>query len=112
MIFPGQVLTYGEGGDYQARNISYNSTGYGAFDLVKHGNTIGHFQLSVPGSHNISNALAALAMADLLQIPVDVMQKGLLEFGGTDRRFEKKGEIGGVTIIDDYAHHPQRSAPP
>jgi UDP-N-acetylmuramate--alanine ligase len=103
---PCQVLTYGEGGDYQARNISYNSTGYGAFDLVKHGNTIGHFQLSVPGSHNVSNALAALAMADLLQIPVDVMQKGLLEFGGTDRRFEKKGEIGGVTIIDDYAHHP------
>lgn len=103
---PCRIITYGEGGDYCAGNISYDNIGHGSFDLVKHGNIIGHFQLSVPGAHNVSNALAALAMADLLQIPVEIMQKGLLEFGGTDRRFEKKGEIGGVTVIDDYAHHP------
>ena len=103
---PCRIITYGKGGDYCAENITYNSTGYGAFDLVKSGITIGHFQLSVPGAHNVSNALATLALADLLNIPVEAMQKGLLDFSGTDRRFEKKGEIGGVTIIDDYAHHP------
>lgn len=103
---PCRVLTYGENGDYQASDVSYDSTGHGSFNLVKHGNVVGHFKLSVPGAHNVSNALASLALADLLAIPVNAMKKGLLEFGGTDRRFEKKGEIGGVTIIDDYAHHP------
>ncbi len=103
---PCQVITYGEGGDYEAANVSYNELGHGSFDLLKHGTLMGHFQMSVPGKHNVSNALATLAMADLLSIPVPVMAKGLLDFTGTDRRFQKKGEIGGVTIIDDYAHHP------
>ena len=67
---------------------------------------LGHFALSVPGEHNVSNAVAALASGDLLGIPASVMADGLLSFHGTDRRFQKKGVIGGVTIIDDYAHHP------
>ena len=54
----------------------------------------------------MDNAVAALALADLIGIPVADMQKGLNEFGGTERRFQHKGEIGGVTIVDDYAHHP------
>jgi UDP-N-acetylmuramate--alanine ligase len=101
-----RVVTYGEGGDYYAEQITYDAYGCGSFELMKQGVSMGHFQLHVPGAHNVSNALAALAMADILCIPVEAMQKGLLEFGGTDRRFEKKGEIGGITIVDDYAHHP------
>lgn len=101
-----QVVTYGKGGDYCAENISYDSMGCGSFDLLKHKKVLGHFQLRVPGAHNVSNAVATLVLADLLHIPYETMQRGLLDFGGTDRRFEKKGEIGGITIIDDYAHHP------
>ena len=102
-----QVITFGvEKGDYQAVNIAYNELGFGSFDLKKGDRILGHFQLSVPGEHNIANAVAALAAGDLLKIPAEIMAAGLLSFTGTDRRFQKKGEIGGVTIIDDYAHHP------
>lgn len=101
-----RVVTFGEGGDYQAGAVTYNELGCGSFTLLKDGAALGDFHLHVPGAHNISNALAAAAMADVMGIPVEAMQKGLMEFSGTDRRFEKKGVIGGVTIIDDYAHHP------
>ncbi len=84
----------------------YDELGRGSFDLQKDGAVVGHFVLSVPGAHNVSNAVAALAAGDLLGIPAEAMAAGLLAFHGTDRRFQKKGEVGGVTIIDDYAHHP------
>ncbi|MDO4320919.1 MAG: UDP-N-acetylmuramate--L-alanine ligase [Lachnospiraceae bacterium] len=102
-----RVITFGIGeGDYQAANVSYNASGCGSFDLEKDGVSTGHFELSVPGEHNVANAAAALAAGDLLGISPVSMASGLLSFVGTDRRFQKKGEIGGVTIIDDYAHHP------
>lgn len=104
---PCHVVTFGVGcGDYSAVNISYNEFGYGCFDLKKGDTLLGHFELSVPGEHNIANAASALAAGDLLGLDADVMARGLRSFVGTDRRFQKKGEIGGVTIIDDYAHHP------
>lgn len=62
--------------------------------------------LEVVGKHNVCNALAALAMADFLNIPLETAARGLQSFTGTDRRFEFKGSLGGVNIIDDYAHHP------
>ncbi|MCM1100341.1 MAG: UDP-N-acetylmuramate--L-alanine ligase [Clostridium sp.] len=62
--------------------------------------------LQVSGEHNVSNALAALALADRMQVDPKISVKALGDFTGTDRRFELKGSIGGVTIIDDYAHHP------
>ena len=102
-----RIVTFGiDSGAYQAQNVSYDELGCGSFDLVKEGTMLGHFALSVPGEHNVSNAVAALASGDLLGIPASVMADGLLSFHGTDRRFQKKGVIGGVTIIDDYAHHP------
>ena len=64
------------------------------------------FSLHVHGDHNILNALAAIALADFLHIPDETIAAGLLAFGGTDRRFEYKGQRNGVNIIDDYAHHP------
>ena len=60
----------------------------------------------VPGEHNVHNAMASIVLADLLGIDSSVMQKAFLEFSGTDRRYEFKGEKNGVSIIDDYAHHP------
>lgn len=56
--------------------------------------------------HNVSNALAAIALADDLGLSTDAVAKGLSDFGGADRRFQYKGCVDGVTIIDDYAHHP------
>lgn len=64
------------------------------------------FSLQIPGAHNIANALAAIALADRLGISTTVMQEGLSSFHGTNRRFQIKGQKNGVTIIDDYAHHP------
>ena len=64
------------------------------------------FFLMVPGEHNVHNAMASIVLADLLGIDSSVMQKTFLEFSGTDRRYEFKGEKNGVSIIDDYAHHP------
>lgn len=102
-----RVITFGiDEGDYQAVNVSYNASGCGSFDLKKGDAALGHFDLSVPGEHNIANAAAALAAGDLLGSSAASMASGLLGFTGTDRRFQKKGVIGGVTIIDDYAHHP------
>lgn len=102
-----RVVTFGVGcGDYQAVNVSYNNLGCAAFDLKKGDDILGHFMLSVPGEHNVLNAAAALAAGDLLALSPDAMADGLSSFTGTDRRFQKKGTIGGVTIIDDYAHHP------
>ena len=104
---PCRVITFGlESGDYHVSGISYHDSGCGEFDLYRDGECLGHFSLSVPGEHNILNAAAALAAGDLLGVPAEAMAKGLAGFSGTDRRFQKKGEIGGVTIVDDYAHHP------
>lgn len=105
---PCRVVTYGPGADYDysAADISYDENGHVSFDLLRHGEYADHIVLSVTGDHNVSNALSAIAVADLLDIPMDVTKKGLFSFTGTDRRFEYKGEWNGVTIVDDYAHHP------
>ena len=102
------ILTYSETkeADYFASHVVFDAFGNASFDLIKHGKQKGHIKLSVPGTHNVSNALSVITVADMLDIPFETIQKGLLSFTGTDRRFEYKGERGGVTIIDDYAHHP------
>ena len=71
---------------------------------------LGTVSLSVPGRHNVSNSLAAIALCLNLGLPLDVIKKGLLQFGGTKRRFEYKGTKNGITVIDDYAHHPTEVA--
>lgn len=92
--------------DYYPSNVKHDEFGHPSFLLHSPDGSARAFSLQVPGDHNISNAMAAVALADLLQIDSDVTAKALLDFHGTDRRFEYKGTIGGVTIIDDYAHHP------
>lgn len=91
---------------YFADNIKYDDFGKGTFDLLVDGKYIDLIQLNVVGTHNISNSLPSIALANYFDIPMDVIKKGILAFKGTERRFEYKGEIYGITIIDDYAHHP------
>ena len=105
---PCQVITYGLEHDaaYQAADITYDAFGHASFTLVRNGEKGSRFSLKVPGIHNVSNALSAIALGQLLNLSDEVIARGLSSFTGTDRRFQYKGEIGGVTIIDDYAHHP------
>ncbi|MBS6396958.1 MAG: UDP-N-acetylmuramate--L-alanine ligase [Clostridiales bacterium] len=103
-----RTVNYGLTGteDYTAQDISYNETGCASFTAIGCGRMLGQVTLNVPGIHNVSNALAAIAAALELNIPFEQIQKGLTAFHGTDRRFQYKGEVNGVTVIDDYAHHP------
>lgn len=107
-----RVITVGTDpeSDYSAADIRYDEFACPAFTLLAAGEPVGEINLSVPGEHNVHNALAAIAVAEILGIEKEAVQKGLKGFTGTNRRFEKKGVIGGVTIIDDYAHHPQEIA--
>lgn len=107
-----RILTFGQddSANYQAGNIRYDDHGCGSFDVIRDGNTGERITLSVGGEHNILNALSAVAAADLLEVPSKAVQEGLLSFHGTDRRFEYKGLRDGITIIDDYAHHPTEIA--
>lgn len=102
------VITYGSSPDfdYSADNIQHDEKGLVSFDLVKYGEITERIRLSVTGDHNVSNALASIAAADLLGLSIETIKKGLFSFCGTDRRFEYKGTFNGVTVIDDYAHHP------
>lgn len=102
------VITFGGSPacDYHPLQTTYNQDGCACFSLQGKGRSLGQFTLQVPGEHNLYNALAAAALADLLSIDTDVIRDALYGFRGTDRRFEHKGDVGGVTVIDDYAHHP------
>lgn len=92
--------------DYRAENISYDAKGCAKFDIIRQGEGFASVKLNVPGEHNVKNALAVAAAADFLGIPSKTIEKGLFDFGGTQRRFEHIGDVGGCEIIDDYAHHP------
>ena len=96
--------------DFYAKNITYNDHACGTYTLMHKTEDLGTVSLSVPGRHNVSNSLAAIALCLNLGLPLDVIKKGLLQFGGTKRRFEYKGTKNGITVIDDYAHHPTEVA--
>lgn len=104
-----RVITFGHDAacDYTAAEITYNEYACPSFDLIVRGERICRLQLSVQGEHNVYNALAAVAAAAESGISYEKIAEGLAAYTGTNRRFEKKGELNGVTIIDDYAHHPQ-----
>jgi UDP-N-acetylmuramate--alanine ligase len=101
-------ISYGlrEKGDWQATWEGVNSLGGSDFQVWRSGRKVGEASLRIPGQHNVLNALAALAVADYLQVPFDVAAGALQGFGGVERRFELKGQRWGVTVVDDYAHHP------
>ena len=105
---PCQIITYGldRPGAYTASDIEFDNMGSPSFTCQKDGVPLGRFTLTVPGIHNVSNALAVIALGQELGLATEVLQRGLADFSGADRRFQHKGTVGGVTIIDDYAHHP------
>jgi UDP-N-acetylmuramate--alanine ligase len=76
------------------------------FEVANRGKTIGRFELHVPGQHNVLNATAAVAAGIGLDVPADKIAEALSQFRGVDRRFQIKGKIAGVTVVDDYGHHP------
>jgi UDP-N-acetylmuramate--alanine ligase len=91
--------------DYQARDVSLKPLG-SRFKVLSHNRDLGWFELSVPGVHNINNSLAAIAVARELDIDLEVVRKALREFSGVQRRFQIKGEVDGIIVVDDYGHHP------
>lgn len=105
--YPHRKITFGFGAanDYSAR-LKDDQSGLMAFDVYRKNEKFISVKLQVPGRHNILNALAACAAADEAGADADSIQKGLNEFTGAGRRFEILGKVGGVTIADDYAHHP------
>ena len=96
----------GVGAAWKAEDVRPNLAGGVGFLAAHEEQLLGLVLLRVPGVHNASNAMAALAVADFLGVPFGVASRALTEFRGVGRRFELKGEAGGVTVVDDYAHHP------
>src|ERR1700683_2640991 len=107
-----RVTTYGttDGSDFLIRTKSLAAVGqngpFGLFSVSYKGKDLGGFALHVPGAHNVLNATAAIAVGTALDIPPDQIRSALDGFRGVDRRFQRKGEIAGVSVIDDYGHHP------
>ena len=101
-------VTFGlaEKNDYRAINVDLVNE-YASFELVRYGENLGKVELSVPGMHNVSNSLAVIASAMESGVTFEQCVKGINDFTGAGRRFEKLAEIDGITIVDDYAHHPK-----
>jgi UDP-N-acetylmuramate--alanine ligase len=102
-----RVLTYGLNpqADCRAVGPSYHAM-RSDYTAVWKEKTLGKIRLQLPGIHNVRNSLAALAVGIELDVPFSKIKKALEEFTGVHRRFEVKAEVGGVLIVDDYAHHP------
>ncbi|UQZ88691.1 UDP-N-acetylmuramate--L-alanine ligase [Deltaproteobacteria bacterium Smac51] len=109
-LLPGvkkRYLTYGLSAqaEFSAKNIECGSWGY-SFDLYRLGKELGRMEVNIPGRHNVLNGLAAAAVGLEMGLSLETVVDGIKEMKGVGRRFEKKGEAAGVTVIDDYGHHP------
>ena len=102
-----RVVTYGleAGADLMARRLSFAEM-RSEFEAVHRGKSLGRVTLRVPGRHNVLNALAAAAVGLDLEMPFDRIQTALASFAGVQRRFQIRGEVRGVLVVDDYGHHP------
>jgi UDP-N-acetylmuramate--alanine ligase len=100
-------VTYGLSpqADYHARAIQYRGLST-TFVAYRRDESLGEFSVRMPGKHNVLNTLAAIAVADELEVPLDVVKHALATFHGVARRFTIVAEVGGVTLVDDYGHHP------
>ncbi|MDR0991500.1 MAG: UDP-N-acetylmuramate--L-alanine ligase [Ruminococcus sp.] len=103
-----RIITFGksEGNDFYPANIKRESPFVTRFTVMKNGEPLTEIVLSVPGEHNIINAVAAAAAADFYGVKPFEIAAGLGNFRGAARRFEKFGEVRGITVVDDYAHNP------
>jgi UDP-N-acetylmuramate--alanine ligase len=105
-----EVIRYGIKSDdarVRARNVQLRGEG-SELDVEFDGDALGHVSLKVPGRHNVLNALAGIATGLALGARVEQMAAGLAAFGGVERRFQRLGEVRGVSVVDDYAHNPTK----
>ncbi|WP_010246310.1 UDP-N-acetylmuramate--L-alanine ligase [Acetivibrio cellulolyticus] len=103
------VVTYGinsTNATWTARNIEFDDSGCASYDLIKSGQKVAAIKLRVPGIHNVSNSIAAAAACYTLGCDIKDIEHGLEAFTGTHRRFEVKGVVENIKVVDDYAHHP------
>jgi len=102
-----RYVTYGEShqADYRADRIEVSGHAV-RFDASRRGEPLGRFEVAMVGRHNALNALSVIALGDELGLSPDVTRAALASFQGVQRRFTVKGEVGGVTVVDDYGHHP------
>ncbi|MGI6777327.1 MAG: UDP-N-acetylmuramate--L-alanine ligase [Acetivibrionales bacterium] len=103
------ILTYGlktEKAMWSAKDIEFDDLGHPTFTLTRNGEPITMVKLNIPGIHNVNNALAAIAACQAVGCSMDSIRRGIEKFLGTHRRFELKGVINNIKVIDDYAHHP------
>ena len=107
-----EIITFGKDKscDYYPENIRHISGLETAFDLMHKGEKLGEIIIHVPGEHNVLNAVAAAAASIYEGATAEDVRIGLSDFHGSQRRFEKYGEVGGVTVVDDYGHHPAEIA--
>ncbi len=103
-----RLYTYGESGDadFRVTMLEKNGQGLSRFEVGYRGAVLGPFALHVPGKHNVMNATAAVAIGMLLGVAPEQIVVGLDGFRGVERRFQVKGTVRGVTVVDDYGHHP------
>ena len=108
-IMDKEKITFGRGShnNFYAENVDTETSAFPSFDIMHKGEKIGHIKLSVPGEHNVYNALAAIACAINSGVTIDECIFALESFRGAGRRFEILGKHNGITIADDYAHHPK-----
>ena len=104
---PRRHVTYGVSpqSDYAARGVQFRGLET-SFNAYRRGEPLGGFTVKMPGAHNVLNYLATIAVADELEVPLDVTKQALATFGGVARRFSVIGNVGGVVLVDDYGHHP------
>ncbi|NLY70469.1 MAG: UDP-N-acetylmuramate--L-alanine ligase [Clostridiales bacterium] len=103
------IITYGlnsKDAMWSAKNIQYDPLGHPSFELLKNNKVVASIKMSIPGLHNVKNALAAIAACNLLGCDLNNIKNSIKNFMGTQRRFELKGSINNIRVIDDYAHHP------
>ena len=101
-----ETFGLGEKANWRAENIVHEADGRNSFDVYHNGAFFTTIHLHIPGGHNITNALAAIAASAFLGAAPEDCVKGLHHYTGTERRFQLKGKKDGITVIDDYAHHP------
>ena len=92
--------------DLTAEDISFDNRGCASFSVCKNGDKLFKLTLNNPGKHNILNALSSIAVGLIFKVPNEAIIAGLEKCKGAHKRFEFKGEKDGITVIDDYAHHP------
>jgi UDP-N-acetylmuramate--alanine ligase len=102
-----RIVPYGleSGAELVARRLQLSGM-TSRFDVYHRGTLLGECTLQIPGRHNVLNALAAVGVGLDLEIPFPTIQKALASFAGVQRRFQIRGSAGGVTVVDDYGHHP------